>query len=172
MNSKLKAVAPESLAVNPFELIGEQWTLITAGNGESLNTMTASWGGFGVLWNKPVVYIFIRPQRYTLGFVERESTFSLSFFDEEYRSALKLLGSKSGRDGDKIAEAGLTPDFTPSGTPTFKEASLVMECRKMFAATLGADDFVDTALRESIYPKGDFHRVFVGEIVGCWKAEE
>ena len=104
MNEKLVAIDPKELTENPFRLIGDRWTLITAGSEESFNTMTASWGGFGVLWNKPVVYVFIRPQRHTLGFVQRESHFTLSFFGEEQRPALQLLGSRSGRDGDKVAE--------------------------------------------------------------------
>lgn len=172
MNSKLKSIEPSQLGENPFELIGSRWTLITAGSPQSFNTMTASWGGFGVLWNKPVVYIFIRPQRYTLGFVQQASHFTLSFFDEEHRSALQLLGSRSGRDGDKVAASGLTPCFTAMGNPTFEEATLVMECRKLFDGEFKADDFIDEALREQIYPNGDFHHVFVGEITSCWKAAD
>lgn len=169
MNATMKPIAPEALAANPFELIGKQWMLITAGSKEQFNTMTASWGGVGVLWNKPVVYIFIRPQRYTLGFVQRESHFTLSFFGEEHRPALQLLGSRSGRDGDKVAESGLTPVFTEMGNPTFEEATLVMECRKLFDGTFKPEDFVIENLRDTVYPNGDFHHVFVGEIVGCWE---
>ena len=168
MNEKLVAIDPKELTENPFRLIGDRWTLITAGNEESLNTMTASWGGFGVLWNKPVVYVFIRPQRHTLGFVQRENHFTLSFFGEEQRPALQLLGSRSGRDGDKVAASGLTPCFTELGNPTFEEATLVMECRKLFDGTFKAEDFVIEALRDTVYPNSDFHHVFVGEIVGCW----
>lgn len=168
---KLKPIAPEQLTHNPFKLIGERWTLITAGNKDTFNTMTASWGGFGVLWGKPVVYIFIRPQRHTLGFVQRERHFTLSFFGEEHRPALQLLGSRSGRDGDKVAESGLTPVFTEMGNPTFEEATLVMECRKLFDGTFKPEDFVDKGLISELYPKGDFHHVFVGEIVGCWEED-
>ena len=165
----LKAISPKELTSNPFRLIGERWTLISAGDAEAFNTMTASWGGFGVLWNKPVVYIFIRPQRHTLGFVQNKSHFTLSFFGEEHRSALQLLGTRSGREGDKVAASGLTPRFTESGNPTFEEATLVMECRKLYDGSLRAEDFVVDNLRDVVYPEGDFHRVFVGEIVGCWE---
>jgi flavin reductase (DIM6/NTAB) family NADH-FMN oxidoreductase RutF len=116
-----------------------------------------------------VVYIFIRPQRHTLGFVQNKSHFTLSFFGEEHRSALQLLGTRSGRDGDKVAASGLTPCFTESGNPTFEEATLVMECRKLYDGSLRAEDFVVDNLRDVVYPEGDFHRVFVGEIVGCWE---
>ena len=165
----LKPIDPKELTANPFQLIGQRWTLISAGDKDSFNTMTASWGGFGVLWNKPVVYIFIRPQRHTLGFVQSKSHFTLSFFGEEHRPALQLLGTRSGRDGDKVAESGLTPCFTESGNPTFEEATLVMECRKLYDGTLRSDEFVIDKLREVAYPDEDYHRVFVGEIVGCWE---
>ena len=101
-------IDPKELDQNVFSMIGEQWMLVTAGTAERCNTMTASWGGLGVLWGKPVATVYIRPQRYTLEFVEREDCFTLSFFGEEYRKALALCGSKSGRDVDKVKECGFT----------------------------------------------------------------
>ena len=101
-------IDPKELNQNVFSMIGEQWMLVTAGTAERCNTMTASWGGLGVLWGKPVATVYIRPQRYTLEFVEREDCFTLSFFGEEYRKALALCGSKSGRDVDKVKECGFT----------------------------------------------------------------
>lgn len=83
--------------------------LVTAGNAEKFNMMTASWGGLGFLWNRPVAFVFIRPQRYTFDFVERNEGFTLSFFGEEYRKVLQLCGTKSGREIDKVAETKLTP---------------------------------------------------------------
>lgn len=109
-------IEPKALDQNVFSLIGDQWMLITAGTKEECNTMTASWGGLGVLWGKPVATVYIRPQRYTLEFVEREDTFTLCFFGEAYRKALALCGSKSGRDVDKVKECGFTV-ATAEGAP-------------------------------------------------------
>lgn len=158
-----KDVDLATLQFNPFTKIGKEWMLITAGDAASHNTMTASWGGMGVLWGKNVAFAFIRPQRYTKQFVDGADTFTLTFFDERYRDALQLLGTKSGRDGDKIAEAGLTP-VEIDGTTAFEEASLVLVCRKLYAQDMAADCFVDTELRDKMYPTGDLHTTYVGAI--------
>ena len=104
-----KRIAPEELRVNPFSMIGKEWMLITAGTVSDCNTMTASWGGLGVIWGKPSATVYIRQSRYTKEFVDREERFTISVFDEAYRPALNLCGKVSGRDCDKIKEAGLTP---------------------------------------------------------------
>ena len=111
---------------NAFDLISKQWMLVTAGNGEKFNTMTASWGGLGFLWNKPVAFVFIRPERYTHEFVEANERLTLSFYTEEWRKALQLCGTKSGRDTNKIAATGLTPVELESGAITFEEARLTL----------------------------------------------
>ena len=107
-----KEVDIKSLNFNPFTKIGSEWMLITAGDESGCNTMTASWGGLGVLWGKNVATCYIRPQRYTKKFVDANDTFTLSFYGPEYKQALSICGSKSGRDCDKVKEAGLTPYFT------------------------------------------------------------
>ena len=150
-----------------FERIGKQWMLITAKgtdqNGrEVTNTMTASWGGMGILWNKPVCFCFIRPQRYTFPLTESAERFSLSFLGEEYRAALRLCGSKSGRDTDKWQATGLTP-VTQNGVPFVEEAELALICRKLYVDTLKEAGFLDKTLLEN-YKAGDFHRVYVMEI--------
>ena len=95
-----KEVKIEELSFNPFTKIGKEWMLITAGNEEKCNTMTASWGGVGVMWGKNAVTAYIRPQRYTKEFVDREEAFTISFYDEKYRKALNLCGTVSGKDTD------------------------------------------------------------------------
>ena len=159
---RFKKISPREIAENPFSLIGDDWGLVTAGGRDSFNTMTVSWGGVGILWGKPVVYAFIRPQRYTYGFLEREERFSLSFYPEEYRKALALCGSKSGRDTDKVAESGLTPVFD-GDTTYFAEATLVLKCRKMAGYDLTPDGFIDDTI-ESNYNGAGYHRMFVAEI--------
>ncbi|MVB11124.1 Flavin reductase like domain protein [Caprobacter fermentans] len=151
------------LQFNPFTMIDKEWMLITAGSAEQCNTMTASWGGLGILWNKNVSTIYVRPTRYTLEFLNRESHYSLCVLDESRRAALNYCGSHSGRDGDKIKAAGLTPVFTENA-PYFEEAKLVLICRKLYRQELKPDCFIDPAVREKNYKENDFHSVFIGEI--------
>ncbi|HNX24854.1 MAG TPA: flavin reductase family protein [Spirochaetota bacterium] len=152
---------------NVFKLIGSDWMLITSGTKDSFNTMTASWGGFGVLWNKPVSYIFVRPQRYTYEFLERNKSYSLSFFDEKYRKALTICGSKSGRDIDKVSEAGLTPVMSDNGIVHFAEAKLVVECSKLYYQDIDPSQFLDNSINK-LYDN-DYHRMYIGEITGIIK---
>lgn len=156
-----RLISPEELE-NVFRLVGKDWMLITAEHGGTVNTMTASWGGMGVLWNKPVAFCFIRPQRHTFSLTEHSERFSLSFFTEDYRPALRLCGTKSGRDTDKFAEAGLTPADC-DGVPFVAEARLVLICRKLYADMLKKDAFTDPALLSN-YKDDDFHRMYVVEI--------
>ena len=139
--------------------------LVTAGSHGSFNTMTASWGGLGVLWSKKVSFIVIRPSRYTYEFIERSASYSLSFFEEKNRDALMLCGSKSGRDMDKVKEAGLTA-VTDDGPIYFKEARLVMQCRKLYFQDLQPVNFLDGSIEKN-YPQKDYHRWYVGEITRC-----
>lgn len=162
-------IDPADIISNPFNLIGEDWMLVTAGEMGDFNTMTASWGALGVLWGRKVAFVVIRPHRYTFQFVERSDTFTLTFFCENYREALNICGTKSGRDGDKVAEAGLTPLPSPSGSVYFAEACLVLECRKLYAQDFDPTLFVDKSIDAEVYPAKDYHRLYVGEIVGCWR---
>lgn len=153
----------KSLTMNPFSLIGDKWMLITSGNQEKYNTMTASWGSVGVMWGKNVVFAFIRPQRYTFEFVEKEEYFTLSFYPDEYKKALSLCGKVSGRDVDKAKEANLTPIFDEQA-PYFEEANLVLVCKKLYAQNLSSEYFCEKDL-DKFYPIKDYHKMFVGEIV-------
>ncbi len=160
-----REIKPDQLTDNPFRLIGADWMLITAGQPEKFNTMTASWGGLGVLWERKVCFIFIRPTRYTYEFVERSEFFTLSFFEEKYRPALQFCGTHSGRETDKMKGAGLTP-VKDDGFVYFSEARLVVACRKLYSQDISPDRFLDPRI-ESMYPKRDYHRMYVGEIVTC-----
>jgi conserved protein/domain typically associated with flavoprotein oxygenases, DIM6/NTAB family len=154
---------PEEIQGNVFSMIGSDWMLVTAQNGEKYNTMTASWGGMGVLWGKPVAFIFIRPQRYTYTFLENTDRFTLSFFGGACRDALALCGRVSGRDTDKIREAGLVPFSTNDGYMSFREASVILECRKLYADFIKEENMLDTSLMEH-YKAGDFHKMYIAEI--------
>ncbi|MDD2425791.1 MAG: flavin reductase family protein [Bacteroidales bacterium] len=163
-------IDPLVIEDNLIKLISAGWMLVTAGDKEKFNTMTANWGGMGYLWNRPVVFVFVRPERYTYQFMERSEEFTLSFFNEKYRSALNICGSKSGRDCDKIAEASLTPLFTESGNPAFSEARLVLECRKLYADLLSPEAFIDREPVAAHYSgKAGIHKLYIAEILRVWK---
>ena len=158
---------PSVLKVNPFELIGKEWYLITGGNMEHYNTMTASWGTMGIFWGKPVVNSFIRPQRYTFEFLEQGELFTLSFFrGETYRPALNFCGSHSGRDFDKAKECGLTArDF--DGAVGFEEADMVLVCRKMYAYDIKPEEMIDKGI-EKWYPEHDYHHCYFAEVQSAY----
>lgn len=156
-----------TFALQPFAAIGQQWALITAQKGGKVNTMTASWGGIGVLWGKNVVTVYIRPQRYTREFVESSEYFTFTLFDS-YKKELAVLGTKSGRDGDKIAEVGFHVE-TVGGQPTFREGKTAIVCRKLFCSRMQPDQFVDKTLIPANYPAQDFHYIYIGEIVGLYE---
>ena len=149
---------------NVFNMIGKRWMLITAGNKENFNMMTASWGGLGVLWNKNVAFCFIRPHRYTYKFAEEQDYFTLSFYDEKYRDALNICGTKSGRDIDKAKETGLVPVFDDNGV-YFEQAQIVLKCKKLYFQDINPTNFLSGEI-DLNYSKKDYHRMYVGEITG------
>ena len=158
-----------SLTFNPFDKIGKQWMLVTAGKPGKFNTMTASWGQLGVLWNKNVLTCYIRPNRYTYGFIEENDTFTASFFSEEHRKALAFCGANSGRDCDKAAQTGLTP-VQIEESMTFEEADLVLVCRKLYSYDLNEKNFLtDDGLPEQFFSKDPYHRAYIAEIVGVYQ---
>jgi len=159
---------------SPFDRIGKGWMLITAGYVESdksnWNTMTASWGSLGVLWRRDVAFMFIRPSRYTFDFANNASLFTLSFFDEKYREALNICGKKSGRDINKAAATGLTPVYFNGdpidGTVSFKEASDVIICKKIYTCDFDPALFLAPESIEECYHGKDYHKMYIGEIIG------
>lgn len=157
-----KEIKPHKLGGNIFDMIGRQWMLVTAGKPGNFNTMTASWGGAGILWGKPVAFSFIRPQRYTYEFMEKNEHYTLSFFTEEYRDALNICGSRSGRDTDKVKETGLTP-VDIGDAVYFDEASVVFICRKLYAQDFVIGNFIDKEIART-YSGNDIHRTYIGEI--------
>lgn len=147
---------------NAIKLIGKDWMLITARDGDRVNAMTASWGCLGELWNKPVAVCFIRPQRHSFSLVEAQDRITLAFLDENYRDALRICGTKSGRDCDKLALSGLSCSEI-DGVPVIDQATTVLICRKLYADDLREQCFIDSSLLSN-YPSKDYHRVYVLEI--------
>ena len=146
--------------------------LITAGEQESFNLMTASWGGIGFMWGKPVAFVVVRPNRYTYEFIEKKEYLTLSFMGEEFRSALRVCGTTSGRNGDKMAAAGLSPIVTEMGNVAVEGADLVLECRKLYSDALKESGFVDKSCLEKWYAEDNpLHRMYVVEIMHAWIKE-
>ena len=158
-----KRVDPKELNFNVFSAIGDQWMLITAGTVGHCNTMTASWGGLGILWGKPMAIAYIRPQRYTKQFVDEQDYFTLTFFSEDYRKQLALCGTKSGRDMDKVKECGFTVAAAEGGAPYFEQAELALVCRKQMVMPMDPAAIPDE-VKEKHYT-GDYHDIYWGEIV-------
>lgn len=162
-----RKIAPDKIPGNVMKMISQDWMLITAGNREKFNMMTASWGGFGILYNKPVAICFINPARYTYSIIEGSDTFTLTFYTEAYRDALQYCGTKSGRDEDKVKGSGLTPMETQNGAMAFSQAWMVVECRKMLSQSLSPDAIADPAERAKRAAQ-PMHKMYIGEILNVW----
>lgn len=168
----MKKISPASISDNLIDIIGREWMLVTAGTPDHFNAMTANWGEVGFLWNKPVVTIFIRPERYTFEFIEKNDYFTLSFLGEQNREIHKICGSKSGRDIDKIKETGLHPSVTELGNVIYAESRLSIECRKLYKDVIRKENFLDTSIFEKWYTvSGNPHYMYVAEVVNVWLEE-
>ncbi len=154
----------DMLEFNPFTKIGKEWALVTTNADTKDNTMTISWGGVGVMWGKNVVYVFIRDTRYTKEFIDKNEFFSISFLDETYRQALNYCGAHSGRDEDKIANAGLNSNHK-MGIPIIDESNLVLLSHKLSATRITEDSFLSPDIKEKWYPDGNMHTMYIAEIM-------
>lgn len=161
-----RQISPDKIPGNIYKMLSENWMLITAGNDNGFNMMTASWGGLGHLYNKPVAFCFINPTRYTINFMESKDTYTLSFYTEAYRDALNYCGTHSGKDGNKVQGSGLTPITTPNGSKAFSEAWLIIECKKMVEQQFTPEAILDPAAREKW--GAEPHKMFIGEIINVW----
>lgn len=161
-----RQVAPDKIPGNYIKLLNE-WTLITSGTAEQTNVMTASWGGLGVFWEKPVAFCFLNPTRYSVQTMDKGDTYTISFYTEAYKDNLKYCGSVSGRTTDKIKGSGLTPVKTPSGATAFAEAWMILECKKIVSQQLSPDAVVDKNLPAD-WSKDGYHKMYIGEILNVW----
>ncbi len=159
----MREISPYELNRNIFNTFAGEWLLLTAGNKKKFNSMTISWGGMGVVWNKLVSYIFVRPQTYTYQFIEDNQYLSICAFNSEYRNALKYCGTHSGRDVDKTKVTGLRAAFDEKA-PYYIQARLVFICRKIYMQDLNEESMLDNKFKE-YYKDGDYHRMYVCEIV-------
>jgi flavin reductase (DIM6/NTAB) family NADH-FMN oxidoreductase RutF len=160
-------IAIDDFSLTPFQQFDKGWFLLTAGDlaGKVFNAMTVSWGGIGYIWGRPIVQVVVRPTRYTYQFMEEYDFFTLCAFPEENRDALSLLGSKSGRAGDKILESGLTPITSQKvAAPSYAEAELIFECRKIYWGDIDPQHFLSGDIQQN-YSLKDYHRFYFGEIL-------
>ena len=167
-------IPPMDLALRPFQQWDKGWFALTAGNfaAGKFNAMTVSWGSLGIMWNRPFAQAVVRPTRFTHRFTEEYDNFTLCAFPEQYRKALNILGSKSGRDGDKIALAGLTAVASQIiSSPAFAEAEFVFECRKIYCGTIDPAGFQDPAI-DAYYSGGDYHQVYFGQVLRIFGDEK
>lgn len=167
----LKQIDPQKIDDKFIDMIGNEWMLVTSGNMESFNMMTASWGFLGFIWGLPAATCLIRPSRYTKEWVDKTHSFTLSFFPDKYKKALSVLGSKSGRDMDKMKDSGLTPIALPTGDVTYKEATLTLVCRVMYRQALDEKGFIDPTIMPKWYPLGptDLHTMYIGQIQAAYQ---
>jgi len=163
---------PKELNDNVFKLFSEDFTVITAGDSTYYNSMTAGWGGIGILNRVPAIYCVLRANRYTLELIKKDSTYTMSFFPDEHKDQVFFLGSKSGRNTQKMQETTLSAVQTPSGNMTYKEARLVFECRLAQITTVSPNDFYYKEHKELIedgYAEAnDYHKMVFGEITKIW----
>lgn len=157
-----KEISAKEIKGNLISAIADEWMLITAGDEQGFNMMTASWGFMGEIWNEDSVVIAVRPQRYTMEFLDKHDTFTLSFYGDN-KEIHKVCGSLSGRDVDKVKETGLTPLFS-DGTVYFKEANKVIICKKQYVSRLTPEKFTDTEPLKC-YPNEDYHYMIIGKII-------
>ena len=155
--------------IDVFKKLDKGWALLSAGTVEDHNAMTVSWGGMGTLWGKPVVTVYVRPNRHTYGYIEDNEFFTLSFYPEQYRKALGVMGSKSGRDCDKDALAGLDP--IPAGeSVSYRQAEVTLVCRKLYFNDLVEENIPEEVLK-TCYDPEPIHRMYIAEVVDIIKNE-
>lgn len=167
-------ILPEEISKysDVFSLTGKDYFLITAGREDSYNSMVGSGGGFGVLFRKPCTWCVIREDRYTLELLLKQQTYTISYFPQEHREKMLFLGSKTGKNTNKMAETQLTGVQTPFGNITFKEAGLIIECKLTQITMPEAEDFYEKEAKEyfaKAYSEDKVFRKYVfGEITGVW----
>lgn len=167
----LKQINPADLDGKLIDMIGNQWMLVTSGSIDSFNMMTASWGFLGYIWGYPAAMCVVRPSRYTKEWLDKTHSYTLTFFPEKYKNILSVLGSKSGRDMDKMHDSGLTPIQLPTGDVSYEEASLTIVCRVAYSQPMTQSSFLDKTIMPKWYPKGmaDLHNMYFGQITAVYQ---
>jgi flavin reductase (DIM6/NTAB) family NADH-FMN oxidoreductase RutF len=165
-------ISPEEICDNVFTLVGRVFPVITAGKQDHYNSMTASGGGLGMLFKKPTTWCILQANRYTLELIQKERTYTMSYFPPDYNAQILFLGSKSGRDSEKMKEVELTSVQIPSGDMSFREARLIIECKLTELTTPNPNDFCTQEAKDYIneaYKEiTDYRKYVFGEITHVW----
>lgn len=148
--------------------LSNNWALVTSGASDNYNMMTVNWGGIGFLWNKPVLFIFIRPERYTFEFIEKYDYFSLSFLKDNFSNVHEVCGMQSGRYINKIKETNLNPIITKNGCMLFEESILSVECKKIYSHQMSQMNYENHEFHSMIKDKGSDHKMYIAEIIDIW----
>lgn len=162
-----RKIDPTELPGNVIDEVCNKWMLLASGTQADFNFMTVNWGMMGELWFQPAVTVYVRHSRHTLGYMDGNETFTLTALKPGHQQALNIAGSKSGRDIDKLKETGLTAAFV-DGCPTFEEAAYTIVCKKMYAAEMPQENFLDADIFAKSYPDGDLHKMYIGQIVAAY----
>ncbi|ADV43312.1 flavin reductase family protein [Bacteroides helcogenes] len=170
-SEKWVKTAPQQIVENPITLAKDGWFALATGKEDDMNAMTISWATIGHLWERPVLTVYVHPKRYTHGLMERNDYFTVTSFSEKDREKLSYLGSHSGRNEDKIKNAGLTVEYTELGNPTFTDGRLMIECRKLYSGTFDPTGFHQE--KNSVFSEDDIsiYTMYIGEIVNVWVKE-
>ena len=168
-NGYTKFNVAEAFNDNGFEWFHEA-QLLAAGDREKSNAMTIGWGGIGTLWGRPALTVYVAEKRYTKEFMDNSLFFTVMSFEVADSKVLNYMGRYSGRDGDKAAALGLHTAYTANGTPYYTEATMVIECRIMYAAPFDPEGFKSDVPKNmySNFPAG-IHSMYIGEVVNAWK---
>ena len=170
-----KPIEPKNIPESVFTLVGQDFAVLTAGNPAHYNSMVASWGGWGILFNNPAAFSMLRSSRYTLELMRKEKTYTITFFDNQFKNDIMLFGASSGRDSDaKMKNTKLTAVQTPAGRMVFKEAKLIVECKLIQVTTVSPDDFLVEENKQFVVSANpdavpsDYHKMVYGEITHVW----
>lgn len=148
--------------------LSNNWALVASGTTDNYNVMTVNWGGIGFLWNKPVIFIFIRPERYTYEFIEKYDYFSLSFLKDDFSKVHEICGMKSGRYINKAKEADLKPIITQNDCILFEQSKISVECKKIYSHQMSQSNYENNEFHSMIKAKGSDHKMYIAEIVDIW----
>ena len=159
----MKEISIKELDDNAFDLIANQWAIITVKADDKVNAMTANWVQLGYLWSQNVITTYVRRQRYTYDFIEKNNEYAICFFEEAYRKELGYLGTKSGRDFDKLKECNMTVSQY-NNVDYIDQARLVFICEKIYVDDIREEKFIDKNIIADCYPNKDFHKVYVSRI--------
>ncbi|HOW37334.1 MAG TPA: flavin reductase family protein [Candidatus Izemoplasmatales bacterium] len=143
---------------------------LTSAAGGKRNTMIIGWGGIQVVWNRPLMVVYVRHIRATHELIEKSGQFTISVPTEKDLSAeIKTCGTRSMRDiGDKFAYCKLTP--VPGrrvDVPIIGECGLHYECRVLLKQELQSEAIPDF-VKKRFYPKEAYHTVYYADIVDTY----